>query len=150
MRHSTAFSSVIEPHHTHHTSAIEQVIEAQAAVHRCTGVVDFMSGGSVRFYPPTINDEGLYGHAKRVGEILLGKSKVHEVSMTMAAEDFSFFSQKMPAAFFFVGIRNETLNSDKPLHSPKFVLDEDVLPIGAALHAIVAISYLDDHAVKAL
>lgn len=126
---------------------IKEVIEAQAAVHRCIGEVKFMMG-SVKYYPPTINDEGLYGHAKRMGEILLGGSKVHEVSMTMAAEDFSFFSQKMPAAFFFVGIKNETLNSDKPLHSPEFVIDEDVLPIGAALHTIVAISYLDDHVVK--
>lgn len=118
-------------------------------MHRCTAVVDFTMG-RVSPYPPTINDEALYGHAKRMGEILLGESKVKKVPMTMAAEDFSFYSQKMAAAFFFIGIRNETLNSNKPLHSPNFVIDEEVLPIGAALHATVALSYLDGHVIKSL
>ncbi|RVX11904.1 IAA-amino acid hydrolase ILR1 [Vitis vinifera] len=88
----------------------------------------------------------LYEHAKRVGEILLGEPNVQLVPITMGAEDFSFYSQKVPAVMFELGIKNETLKSDQPLHSPYFVIDETALPIGAALHAAVAISYLDSHA----
>uniref|UniRef100_A0A9I9EHU6 Uncharacterized protein n=1 Tax=Cucumis melo TaxID=3656 RepID=A0A9I9EHU6_CUCME len=35
------------------------------------------------------------------------------------------------------------MESGIPLHSPYLILDEQVLPLGAALHAAVAISYLD-------
>lgn len=100
----------------------------------------------MRHYPATVNDKGTYKHGKRVGEMLLGEANVHLYPMWMAAEDFSFYSTKMPAAFFMIGIKNETLGSVKGLHSPYFVLDEEVLPIGVALHAAVAISFLENHA----
>lgn len=100
----------------------------------------------MRPYPPTINDRIIYEHAKKVGEVLLGEKKVHYAPITMGAEDFSFYSQKMSAAFFYIGTQNKTVTSAvKGLHSPYFTIDEDVLPIGAALHAAVAISYFDTH-----
>ncbi|KAK9170355.1 hypothetical protein Syun_002495 [Stephania yunnanensis] len=124
---------------------IKEVITAQAAVHRFTSVVvDFMEE-ELRPYPATVNDEGMYEHAKKVGEELVGESNVYLDPIVMASEDFSFYSQKMAAAFFSIGIRNERLKSNKPLHSPCFVVDEEVLPIGAAFHAAVAMAYLDSH-----
>jgi IAA-amino acid hydrolase len=36
-----------------------------------------------------------------------------------------------------------------PLHSPYFVIDEDVLPVGAAFHAAVAMEYLIKHTAPA-
>lgn len=123
---------------------IKEVIETQAAVHQCTAVVDFMEK-KLRPYPPTINDKAMYEHAKRIGETLLGEPNVHLIPVSMAAEDFSFYAQKMAATFFMIGTMNETIKSNKGLHSPHFVADEEVLPIGAALHAAVAISYLDRH-----
>ncbi|KAK3037868.1 hypothetical protein RJ639_031228, partial [Escallonia herrerae] len=123
---------------------IKEVIEMQAAVHQCTTIVDFMME-TLRPYPPTVNDAAMYGHAKGVGETLLGEANVKLIEQTMGAEDFSFYSQKMAAAFFMIGVKNEKLKSDKGLHTPHFIIDEDVLPIGAALHAAVAITYLDSH-----
>ncbi|KAA8518494.1 hypothetical protein F0562_015968 [Nyssa sinensis] len=128
---------------------IKEVVEVQAAVHRCTAVIDFMDGKVIP-YPPTVNDKAMYEHAKSIGESLVGEANMHHVPMTMAAEDFSFYSQKMAAALFLIGIKNETLKSDERLHSPHFVIDEEVLPIGAALHATVAMSYLNGYAVKSL
>lgn len=116
----------------------------QAAVHRCTGTVDFLEE-KLKPYPATVNDEAMYNHGKRVGESLLGEPNVRLLPLIMGAEDFSFYSQKMPAAFFMIGTGNETLKSGGGLHSPYLVIDEEVLPIGAALHAAVAISYLDGH-----
>lgn len=122
-----------------------QVIEIQASVHRCTATVDFMLENR-RPYPATINDETMYKHAKRVGEVLLGEPNVHLLPMSMGAEDFGFYAEKMAAAFFIIGVKNDSLGSDvKNLHSPNFVMNEDALPIGAALHAAVAISFLKNH-----
>ena len=51
----------------------------------------------------------------------------------------------MPGAFTFLGIRNETAGSVHSLHTARFVLDETVLPRGAALHAAVALEFLNTH-----
>lgn len=127
---------------------IKEIIEKQASVHRCTATIDFMEE-KLRPYPPTVNDEAMFEHAKAVGEIMLGEKNMELLPISMGAEDFSFYSQKTAAAFFMIGIKNETSKSDKLLHSPYFVLDEEVLPIGAALHAAVAFSYLNRCAVEA-
>ncbi|THG12368.1 hypothetical protein TEA_001030 [Camellia sinensis var. sinensis] len=122
----------------------KQIIEIQATMHRCNATVDFMEETPLP-YPVLVNDEVLYEHAKGVGEVLLGKQNVQILPVTMGAEDFSFYSQKMPAVMYAVGTKNETLKSDHPLHSPHFFIDEEALQIGSAFHAAVAMSYLDSH-----
>ncbi|KAJ9695030.1 hypothetical protein PVL29_010500 [Vitis rotundifolia] len=124
-----------------------QVIETQASVHGCDATVDFMEERGMP-HPVMINDETLYEHAKKVGEILVGEPNVELLPITMGAEDFSFYTKRFPAAMFTVGIKNETLKSDFPLHSPYFFIDEEAFPVGAAFYAAVAISYLDSHAVE--
>ncbi|XP_076941569.1 IAA-amino acid hydrolase ILR1-like 3 [Bidens hawaiensis] len=122
---------------------IKQIIEAQAAVQRCQAEVDFMEETRIP-YPVTVNDEGMYEHAKTVAEIILGKPKVQLVPVTMGAEDFSFFTQKMSAAAFMIGTRNMS-HVPEHLHSPHFVIDEEALKVGAVFHAAVAVSYLNVH-----
>ncbi|CAK7336371.1 unnamed protein product [Dovyalis caffra] len=126
---------------------IKEIIETLAAVHQCNATVNFMEDRHLP-HPVMINDEALYKHAKKVGEALVGEPNVQLFPITMGGEDFSFFSQRMPAAIFVIGTMNETLKSNQPLHSPYFFIDEEGLPIGTALNAAVAISYLDTHAVK--
>ncbi|WCJ34236.1 IAA-amino acid hydrolase ILR1 [Euphorbia peplus] len=123
---------------------IKEVIENQAAVHRCTASIDFMLE-KMRPYPATVNDEYMYEHAKQVGAALLGESNVELMQAFMGAEDFSFYAQKMKAAFFMIGTKNDDEKPAAGLHSPYFFLNEDVLPFGAAFHAAVAMSYLDTH-----
>lgn len=65
----------------------------------------------------------------------------------MAAEDFSFFGQLVPSCFVWLGIQNEALGSVHALHNPHFLLDDDVLPVGAAMHASLAVSALNHFAV---
>lgn len=121
---------------------IKEVIEAHAVVNRCIAAVDFME--ERRPYPATINDEGMYDHARAVAGAMLGEGNVKVTGPMMAAEDFSFYAQRFPGAFFMIGIRDEAMMTTvHPLHSPNFVIDEGVLPIGAAFHAAVAMEYLN-------
>ncbi|EHA8586853.1 IAA-amino acid hydrolase ILR1-like 6 [Cocos nucifera] len=122
---------------------IEEVIIQQSSVYRCATLVDFFE--QERFYPPTVNDEFMYEHVKKVAIDLLGPENYKIVPPMMGAEDFSFYSEVIPAAFFYIGIRNETLGSTYTGHSPYFMIDEDVLPIGAAIHAAIAERYLIEH-----
>ncbi|RCV40060.1 hypothetical protein SETIT_9G020900v2 [Setaria italica] len=124
---------------------IREVIEGQAAVSRCTAAVDFMEE-KLRPYPATVNDEAMHAHAKAVAESMLGEANVKLRPPIMAAEDFSFYAQKIPAAFFTIGVSNEEMGKIHHVHSPHVVIDEGALPIGAAFHAAVAIEYLNKHA----
>ncbi|KAK9734302.1 hypothetical protein RND81_04G129900 [Saponaria officinalis] len=124
---------------------IKEIIEKQSLVHQCHGEVDFLESTPMPM-PVMINDKGLHEHGSKVIESLVGKDKLEVFHLTMGSEDFSFFSQKMPAAIFVLGTRNESLKSDKPLHSPYFFVDEEAFPVGAAFHAALAISYLENHA----
>ncbi|KAG0503729.1 hypothetical protein HPP92_003801 [Vanilla planifolia] len=119
---------------------IEEVITMQAAVYKCTASVDFFE--KERFYPPTVNDIAMYEHVKKVAIHLLGSKNYKVVPPMMGAEDFSFYSEIIPAAFYYIGVRNESLGSIHTGHSPFFMIDEDVLPIGAAVHAAIAERYL--------
>ncbi|CAL5041170.1 unnamed protein product [Urochloa decumbens] len=123
---------------------IEEVIAAQSRVHGCAAAVDFFEDES--FYPPTVNDARMYGHVRRVATELLGAGSYRDVPAMMGAEDFSFYSQVVPAGFYYIGVRNETLGSVHTGHSPYFMIDEDVLPTGAAVHAAIAERFLADHA----
>jgi IAA-amino acid hydrolase len=122
---------------------IEEVIAAQPRVHGCAASVDFFEDES--FYPPTVNDARMYGHVRRVAAELLGPGSYRDVPAMMGAEDFSFYSQAVPAGFYYIGVRNETLGSVHTGHSPYFMIDEDVLPTGAAVHAAIAERFLAEH-----
>ncbi|KAK2972803.1 hypothetical protein RJ640_028331 [Escallonia rubra] len=123
---------------------VKEVIEGQAAVHRCKAYID-MREEDMPPYPACVNDETLHRHVDRVGRILLGPENVKVANKVMAGEDFAFYQELIPGVMLSIGIRNETVGSIHSPHSPHFFLDEDVLPVGAALHTALAEIYLNDH-----
>ncbi|WP_297464998.1 amidohydrolase, partial [Thermococcus sp.] len=75
--------------------------------------------------PPTINSNEMADFARKVAEKY--GLKHGEVAMSMGAEDFAYYLQKVPGAFLALGIRNEEKGIIYPPHHPKFNVDEDVL-----------------------
>jgi IAA-amino acid hydrolase len=95
------------------------------------------------YYPPVVNNNEAASFAAQVASEAFGKENViRDVEPTMAGEDFSFIARKVPSAFAFLGIRNETAGSTFGLHTAQFMLDESVLKKGAALHVILATEFL--------
>ncbi|WCJ27568.1 IAA-amino acid hydrolase ILR1 [Euphorbia peplus] len=123
---------------------LKEVIEGQARVHRCNAYIN-MEIEEYPPYPAVVNDERLNSHVQKIGSHLLGEDKVKEGSKVMAGEDFAFYQELIPGIMLSIGIRNEKIGSIHTPHSPHFFLDEDVLPIGAALLTALAESYLSDH-----
>ncbi|XP_051114883.1 IAA-amino acid hydrolase ILR1-like 3 [Andrographis paniculata] len=123
---------------------VKEIVVGVANMYKCEAYVG-MREGENPIYPATINDEILHGHVKRVGGLVLGPDNVKEGKRVMAGEDFSFYQEVIPGVIFLVGIRNENVGSVHPPHSSLFFVDEDVLPIGAALHTAVAEIYLREH-----
>ncbi|XP_030514788.1 IAA-amino acid hydrolase ILR1-like 1 [Rhodamnia argentea] len=122
---------------------IEEVIKAQAAVHRCTAEVD-LEGNEHPSIPPTVNDERIYKQAHRISIEVVGEENTVLSPSFTGSEDFAFYLDEVPGSFLFLGIRNEKIGSVHPAHSPYYSIDEDVLSIGAAIHAAFALSYVSD------
>jgi IAA-amino acid hydrolase len=122
---------------------IEEVIVAQSAVHRCGASVDFGAGGSP-LLPPTVNTPSLHAHFEAVAADTVGAGNVRgAMEPCMGSEDFSSFSEAVPSShFYFVGIGNEGIGAVHAAHSPHFLIDDDALPYGAAMHANLATGYL--------
>lgn len=121
-------------------TSFEQVIKGQAEVHRCSGEVEFF-GNEHPTIPPTTNDVRIYQLARLVSSKIVGEDNIELAPLFTGSEDFAFYLEKVPGSFVLVGTRNEKSGSIHPAHSPYFFIDEDVLPIGAALHAAFALSY---------
>lgn len=83
-------------------------------------------------FPPTTNDSWLAATVRRVAEDSVGAACVTDEFRTLAAEDFSEFSTRVPGCFFIVGAGLPDASS-APHHSPTFDVCEDALPIGVAV-----------------
>ena len=94
-------------------------------------------------YPCLNNDEILTENCIQSAKEYLGSENVELLDVRMTAEDFSFFSQKIPACFFRLGVRNEDLGIIYGVHHPKFDIDKNALKFGAGLMAYIAMNALD-------
>lgn len=119
------------------------MIKAQAAVHRCSAEVD-LEGNEHPSIPPTVNDERIYEHVHCVSTEVVGEENTVLSPSFTGSEDFAFYLDKVPGSFLLLGIRNEKIGSVHPPHSPHYYIDENVLSVGAAVHAAFALSYISD------
>ncbi|MCO5601888.1 hypothetical protein L7F22_056014 [Adiantum nelumboides] len=117
---------------------IHEVIENQAAVQGCKVTMEPVSVP----YPALFNDDKMYKHVKAMGSLMLGREHVLDTDSSMFGEDFAFYAQKVPGAMLFIGAGHDDVSKNFILHSPYFNPNEDVLPLGAALHAAIAEMYL--------
>jgi IAA-amino acid hydrolase len=120
-----------------------QVIKAQVAVHRCSAEIDFL-GNEHPTIPPTINDEKVYEHVRYISSEIVGEENTKLAPSFMGSEDFALYLDKVPGSFLFLGTANEKIGAVYPPHSPYYFIDEDLFPIGAAIHAAFAHSYLSE------
>ncbi|MEL7648657.1 MAG: amidohydrolase [Sedimentibacter sp.] len=84
--------------------------------------------------PPLVTDDNVMDMVKEFAAEILGEENVVAASKaSMGAEDFSYFAEKIPSAFIWVGARNEKKGFVNIMHNPRFDFDEDVLPIGVKM-----------------
>ena len=95
--------------------------------------------------PCTYSDAGLCSEMVPYMEEVLGSEKVCEIPPMSGTEDFGYITAEVPGMFVFLGAGKP---GNAPLHNARMTLDEDVLPLGAALHAYSAMSWLEAHGGK--
>jgi hippurate hydrolase len=96
-------------------------------------------------FPVTVCDARAVDLGERVATELGGVGRFHRMDHPiMGAEDFSYVLEKVPGAMFFLGVSHEGQDwrSCCGIHSPRMVVDEAVMPFGAALLAGCAERFL--------
>ncbi len=95
-------------------------------------------------YPYLKNDEKITQNAFTAAKKYLGEDKVEKMSIRMTAEDFSNYSQEIPACFFRIGVRNESLGITHGVHHPKFNVDNKALAVGVGMFTSIALRTLSN------
>lgn len=116
---------------------MEKIVKGITATYGATYAFSYKEGTAV-----TVNDAELTRRTATVLERVIGAKNVINVPPTMGAEDFSYFGEKAPAFYYFLGVRNEKKGFVHQIHTEWFDADEDALPIGVKLMTSVVLDYL--------
>ena len=97
-----------------------------------------------RGYPITYNDPALTEKMLPTLRRVAGEKNVLPAPATLGAEDFSFYQEKVPGLFFWLGTRpiDQSEQEAPSNHSPRFYVDESGLLLGVKALASCAIDYL--------
>jgi amidohydrolase len=121
---------------------IADVAHGIAMAFRCTADVNYDRGT-----PPVINDAGAVDLARRAITKVVGDaawaSPMND-GPTMGAEDWAFILERVRGCVFLLGVRDPAWEAPRPVHSPRFALDENALPYGVAAMAGVALQFLSE------
>lgn len=126
------------------TARIMQRIEmiAQCTAQAFRGSAEVIELASA---PPLVNDPDLVNAMGDLAQQLVGQKAVYRLDEGgMGSEDFASYTYELPCAYLLLGAGtpNENPLYGKPMHNEKVVFNEDVLPLGAALHTWCALNWL--------
>jgi amidohydrolase len=94
-------------------------------------------------YPIVYNDPAITQRAAPVLERVAEDAVL--VNAVLGAEDFSFFQEKVPGLFYWIGTRpkDQTAEEAPSNHSPMFYIDESGLRLGVRSLATLAVEFLE-------
>ena len=111
-----------------------QTAEHIAAASGATAVVEISHGIGVTASDPALVERVLPALERAGGKLAPAK-------VTTTAEDFSEYAAVAPTFFFFLGVTPPG-TEPVPNHSPRFVVDEDALPVGVRAMSMLPIQYM--------
>jgi amidohydrolase len=86
-------------------------------------------------YPTVYNNEPLNERARTLAEEYIGVQNVETTEMRMGAEDFGYYSQKVPGCFYRLGVGNPAKGISSGVHTPTFNIDESAIENGMGMMA---------------
>ncbi len=118
-------------------TAVDDILRQTAAAAGAGLDLEYIDG-----YPPLVNDPEVTALTHRVAADVLGAGAVQAGPLEMAADDFGRFLQRVPGCYLTLGAGGADPAKAFPHHHPRFTIDEDVLPLGLAILAGVAMEML--------
>lgn len=119
---------------------VQQLAQGIARAHGLEARVSITEG-----FPVTLCDARAVDFGERTSRDLFGPASFRRLEAPiMGAEDFAYVLEQVPGAMFFLGVAHEGEDWANccGIHSPRMMLDESVMPQGAALLAGLAERFL--------
>lgn len=108
---------------------LKELLAQLETTFRCQIELDFSA-----YYPSLLNDAQVHTALGPVQERLFGAAGVRPGPIYLIGEDFSFYSRKMPAQFYFLGAKADE-NDAYFLHHPRVTFNEECIRYGSRLLA---------------
>jgi amidohydrolase len=118
------------------TERFIRIAKQVCRMHRCTCEIEIVNENI-----PLINDPQMTALARKTAAAVFDSEDALIDNVTIASEDFSEFSERVPGVFMFLGTGNPRKGTTVSHHNPCFNIDEDVLTKGVAMHVHGALSY---------
>jgi amidohydrolase len=98
-------------------------------------------------YPVTYNEPKLMAQMLPTLKRTAGEAKVELVNAVTGAEDFSFFQEKVPGLYLFVGGKPPGLAKENapPHHTPSFRVDDAGMQLGVELLTNLTLDYMQQY-----
>lgn len=128
----------------------EMRIEMEKRINEIATHVAKAHGGRVEVYinegyPALINNNDVVNTMIGIGNDLVGEENLRMmVAPSMGGEDFSFFSNHVPSAFYNLGSGNVEKGITAALHNIAFDVDEDCMPIGVKMQVNSALKLMEN------
>lgn len=113
---------------------LKKIADSSAEKYKCTAELEIRKG-----YPAVYNNPEVTALVRSLAAEYVSEKNIGEMPLKMTAEDFAYYSQKIPATFFRAGIMGNG-RGKVGQHNPKFDMDEDVFMESAGLMAYIALS----------
>jgi amidohydrolase len=95
-----------------------------------------------RGYPYLQNNPEVTRRIRQAAEQYVGKENIVDIDISLGAEDFSYYSQLVPASFYRLGTSNTEKGINSNIHTSTFNIDESAFNISCGLMAWMAINEL--------
>jgi amidohydrolase len=117
--------------------------EALDLIQRQTKMIVEAHGGKVDIeishgYPYLENDPEFTREVKSKAIEMVGSANVEELPIRLTAEDFSFYSHKVPVCFFRLGVADSSKSVNYGVHHPQFDVDPNSLLTGMQVLSSIA------------
>lgn len=117
---------------------IEEVADFTAKAFRASAELQVL-----RSVEGVVNQPYMTGQMEEILQDFPYDLKRNEGFKMDGSEDFSLISNTVPSVMFAIGAMPEAMEGSNKLHNPKVLLNEEVLPLGAAVHAHCAKQWLE-------
>tara|TARA_B100000795_G_scaffold224161_1_gene179530 strand:+ start:2235 stop:3524 length:1290 start_codon:yes stop_codon:yes gene_type:complete len=120
---------------------MKEMVPAIGKVHRAEATIEISKG-----LPITYNHIELTAKMLPTLQRIAGAENVVKISAITGAEDFSFYQQKIPGLYFFLGGKSLDVKTEDAAghHTPDFVIDESGFVLGVKSMTALTLDYLND------
>jgi hippurate hydrolase len=115
---------------------IERVAARTAEAHGATAEAQVVAG-----YPALYNHPGEAEFVREAACDYVGPERTADLDRWYAGEDFAYYLQERPGAFYRLGTRGDDPATAHGLHTARFDIDEEALRAGAGFMAFLALRY---------